>query len=64
MLRLNAIRAYLHTFAIHLAPLEIGIFPRPVDRVIVCAKQAASAAHLRSFMAYCALSHGGEYIAE
>jgi hypothetical protein len=44
--------------------LEIGIFPGPIHRIIVCAKQAAGAAHARSFMAYCALSHGGKYIAK
>ena len=64
VLGFDAGRAHFDALAINFAPLEIGIFPRPVHGIIVRTKQAASAAHLRSFAAYCALSHGGEYIAK
>ena len=45
MLGLDAGRAHFDPLAENLAPLEIGIFPSPVHRIIVGTKQAASAAH-------------------
>jgi len=65
VLGLEAIRAHLDAFAINSTPLKIGIFPGPVHGIIVRAKQAASADHLRTFFTNGAFSHDGKkYIAK
>jgi len=58
MLRFDARGADFDPFAADGRPLDVGIFPRPVDGIIVAAKQAAGAAHLRTLMTDGTLSHG------
>jgi hypothetical protein len=61
VLGLDAIRTHFHPSAFNLTPLEIGIFSGPVHGIIVGTKQAASTAHLGSFVADGTLFHGEEY---
>ena len=60
---LDAAGADLGADAFYFCPLEIGVLAGPVGGVIVAAQKDAVAAHLGSFVAGCAGSHGSRGLA-
>ncbi len=46
MQRLDTARTDQFSYALNLGPLEVGIFPRPIYRIVVAAEQFSGTAHL------------------
>ena len=53
----QAFHADLEAYAIYFRPLEIGIFARPVDRIVVATEQFSGAPHFRAAAADFAFTH-------